>query len=69
MSAPCPNPPTMQIIREQLILVLNDGIAKMNEQDAKGYKSLVTHLEKRPGDKDFMLKVLAHLTWRNHMYF
>ena len=62
MSAPCPNPPTTQIIREQLILVLNDGIAKMNEQDAKGYKSLVNHLEKRPGDKDFMLKVLAHLT-------
>ena len=62
MSAACPNPPTVQIIREQLIFVLNDGIAKMPENDAKGYKSLVSHLEKRAGDKEFMLKVLAHLT-------
>ena len=62
MSGECPNPPTVQIIREQLILVLNDGIAKMTEHDAKGYKRLVSHLEKRPGDKEFMLKVLAHLT-------
>ena len=41
----------------------------MSESEAIPFKNLKEHLEKRAGDKDFMLKVLAHITNRDHVFF
>ena len=69
MLAVCIQPPTIAVIRQALIDCLLTGIPKMTQIDAIPFINLKNHLEKRAGDKDFMLKVLAHITERDHVFF
>ena len=44
------------------------GIDKMEQQDAIPFTNLRDHLENRAGDKEFMLKVLAHINQKHYLF-
>ena len=67
----CPEPPSNEVVKIALIEVIEAGIATMGgpspERDA--FERLIYHLRLRPGDKNFHLTVLAHLTNGQHEFF
>ena len=68
--APCPEPPCNDIVRQELINVLQNGIANVTDQAVRSpYERLVWHLQLRAGDLEFHLQMLAHLTEGRHAYF
>ena len=67
--AVCPRPPTKAVIQQARIKCLQNDIPKMTVINIMPYMNLKEHLEKWMGDKDFMLKVLAHITDRDHVFF
>jgi hypothetical protein len=67
--APCPNPPSTDDIREELVRLIEANINTCDAHLKAPVRSLMMHLKHRAGDKDFMLDVISTVTDRNHAYF
>ena len=67
--APCPNPPSLEEIRAELVRLIEPNLSTLDNSLKGPVHSLMTHLKFRAGDKQFMLDVLSTLTDRNHPYF
>ena len=65
----CSRPPTLQLIQAALVECLENGIPNALQVNKPPLVSLLEHLKKRAGDKEWMLKVLGHLSDRNHPFF
>ena len=67
--APCPNPPSLEEIRAELVRLIEPNINTLDNALKEPFRSLLTHLKFRAGDKQFMLDLLSTVTDRNHAYF
>ena len=57
------------MIQAALIECLENGIPNALQANKPPLVNLLEHLKKRAGDKEWMLKVLGHLSDRNHPFF
>ena len=58
----CATPPTIAHIQKELVRVIVDNLPRVNDQvEKQRIQIFVSHLEKRAGDKDFMLDMLSTL--------
>ena len=67
--APCPNPPSLEEIRAELVRLIEPNLDTLDNALKGPVRSLMLHLKNRAGDKQFMLDVLSTVTDRNHAYF
>ena len=67
--APCPNPPSIEIIREELVRLIEANINTCDANLKAPVRRLMDHLKHSAGDKAFMLDVLSTVTDRNHPFF
>ena len=67
--APCPNPPSLEEIRAELVRLIEPNLNTLDNALKGPVRSLMMHLKLRAGDKQFMLDVLSTVTDRNHAYF
>ena len=67
--APCPNPPSLEEIRAELVRLIEPNLDTLDNALKGPFRNLMLHLKNRAGDKQFMLDVLSTVTDRNHAYF
>ena len=66
---PCPMPPPANIVHAELVKTIQENIHKVDQATQPHYCKYLNHLMTRPGDKEYMLDVLATLTDGTHEYF
>jgi hypothetical protein len=67
--APCPNPPSIEDIRNELVQLIETNLNTVDQSLKEPLRSLMNHLKCRPADKAFMLDIISTVTDRNHRYF
>ena len=66
----CPFPPSISVIQIALVEFLDQNVDACSDESAKPrIRVLANHLRARPGDKPFMLAILASISERKHRFF
>ena len=68
---PCPNPPSKQVANDELVSVIQNGLALVEEADQRKSFSNLIELLKMPAmvDLKWILLVLSTITRGEHAYF
>jgi len=67
--APCPNPPSIVEIRDELVQLIETNLNTVDSSIKQPLRNLMLYLKSHPADKAFMLDVISTVTDRNHRYF
>ena len=65
----CPRPPSVQIIQMELVRSVEAYVHQVDPSLQPSLLALKSHVEKRPGDKAYMLDCIATLYRGDHPYF
>lgn len=66
---PCPCPPSQLEVRDELVKLIQNGIAQQAAEWRPRFQMLVEQLQRVPADRDWMLLVLSTLSQGDHVFF